>query len=333
MTNKDQDRSLAPTGAAGDTGSQNAQGAISDPLAAITGTISDDPTLAELIALRNSAPDLQRFAIQAKRCEDEAERLWFRLNEGKDIKMARIGLKIMALSCTAMVAIWPTDTVENADAKQALAKATAVNGSDTDYAIASLLDAATAEQIRLHRAAFAVGELVVPPGPAAPAMTSRGLAAWPLSRFDLVDAVPLEGSDASIDGAQLNGCSALVDAYPSLSNLVDRFARMMATADRLNALAATTTEDPRPLRRAAEGARIIAYLTAARATIWPAMLNSCDAEAKLRLVALVNERACRGDALHQQAAIRHLISEANQIAKQFRLGATLELAPAWLPIV
>lgn len=333
MTNNDQDRSLAPMEAAGDTGSQNAEGVISDPLAAITGAISVDPSLAELIAFRDSAPDLQRFAIEAKRCEDEAERLWFRLNEGKDVKMARIGLQIMALSCTAMVAIWPTDTVENADAKQALAKATAVNGADTDYAIAPLLDAATAEQIRLHRAAFAVGELVVPPGLAAPAMTDRGLSAWPLSRFDLVDTVPLEGSDASIDGAQLIGWSAFVDAYPSLSDLVDRFTRMMATADRLNALVGTTKEDPRPLRRAADGARIIAYLAAARAAIWPAMAHSSDAQAKLRLVALVNDRACRGDALHQQAAIRHLINEANAIAKQFRLGATLELAPAWIPIV
>lgn len=333
MTNKDQDRSLAPTGAAGETGSQNPQGAISDPLAAITGTINDDPTLADLIAFRDSAPDLRQFAIQAKRCEDEAERLWFRLNEGKDVKMARIGLKIMALSCTAMVAIWPVDQVEYADAKQALAKATTFPGDNTAYGQAPYLDAATAERIRLHRAAFAVGELIIPPGPAAPAMTDRGLAAWPLSRFDLVDAVPLEGGAVSIDGAQLIGWSAFVDAYPSPSDLVDRFARMMATADRLNALAATTTEDPRPLRRAAEGARIIAYLTAARATIWPATLHSADAQAKLRLVELVNERACRGDALHQQAAIRHLISEANAIAKQFRLGATLELDPQWIPIV
>jgi hypothetical protein len=333
MTNKDQDRSVAPTRAAGDTGSQNAQGSISDPLAAITGAICDDPTLAELIAFRDSAPNLKRFAIETKRCEDEADRLWFRLNEGKDVKMARIGLKIMALSCTAMVAIWPVDQVEDADAKQALAKATTFPGDSTALGQAPSLDAATAERIRLHRAAFAVGELVVPPGPAAPAMTDRGLAAWPMSRFDLVDAVPLEGGTVSIDGTQLMGWSAFVDAYPSLSDLVDRFARMMATADRLNALAATTTEDPRPLRRAAEGARIIAYLTAARAAIWPATAHSSDAQAKLRLVALVNERACRGDALHQQAAIRHLISEANAIAKQFRLGATLELDPQWIPIV
>ncbi|KPF62964.1 hypothetical protein IP69_19605 [Bosea sp. AAP35] len=333
MTDKDQDRSLAPTGAAGDTGSQNTNDAISDPLAAVTGTISDDPTLAELIAFRDSAPDLRQFAIEAKRCEDEAERLWFRLKEGNHVKMARISLKIVALSCTAMVAIWPVDIVEHADAKQALAKATAFHGDDTDYGQTPSLDAATAEQIRLHRAAFAVGELLVPPGPAAPAPADRGLAAWPLSRFDLVNAVRLEGGDASISGTQLMRWSAFVDDYPTLSDLVDLFARMMATADRLNALSDTTTEDPRPLRRAAEGARIIAYLTAARAAIWPAMLHSADSQAKLRLVALVTERACRGDALHQQAAIRHVISEANQIAKQFRLGATLELAPHWIPIV
>ncbi len=333
MTDNDQDRSLAPMEAAGDTGSQNPQGSISDPLAAVTGAIGDDPTLSELIAFRDSSPDLKRFAIEAKRCEDEAERLWFRLSEGNHVKMARISLKIVALSCTAMIAIWPVDTVEDADAKKAVAKATAFHGDDTDYSQAPSLDAEMAERIRLHRAAFAVGELIVPPGPAAPAAADRGLATWPLSRFDLVDTVPLEGGDASIAGQQLMRWSAFVDDYPTLSDLVDRFARMMATADRLMVLAGTTSDDPRPLRRAAEGARILAYLAAARAAIWPAMLHSADAQAKHRLVALINERACRGDALHQQAAIRHLISEANWIAKAFRLGATLELKPMWLPVV
>ena len=76
-----------------------------------------------------------------------------------------------------------------------------------------------------------------------------------------------------------------------------------------------------------------ALLAAARAAIWPAMRYSADAEAKLKLVELVNERACRRDPLHQQAAIRHIVSEANWIAKAFRLGATLELEPDWIPIV
>lgn len=333
MTRKKQDRSLAPAGAAGDTGSQSAQSSISDPLAVIAGAIGDDPRLSELIAFRDSAPDLRQFAIEAKRCVDEADRLWFQFKDGNHVKMARIGLKIVALSCTAMVAIWPVDFVEDVDAKQALGKATAFHGDDTDYDQTPSLDAETAERIRLHRAAFAVGELVVPPGPAAPTPADSGLATWPLSRFDLVDTVPREGGDASIAGQQLMRWSIFVDDYPTLSDLVDRFAGMMATADRLMVLASTTSQDPRPLRRAAEGARLLAYLAAARAAIWPAMLNSADAQAKQRLVTLVNERACRGDALHQQAAIRHLISEANWIAREFRHGATLELAPRWVPIV
>ena len=86
------------------------------------------------------------------------------------------------------------------------------------------------------------------------------------------------------------------------------------------------------MRRAAEGARILGYLAAARAAIWPAMLHSADAEAKLRLVALINDRACRHDPLHMQAAVRHLVSEANFIAKRFRFGGTLELEPSWIPI-
>lgn len=108
---------------------------------------------------------------------------------------------------------------------------------------------------------------------------------------------------------------------------------MIPTADRLIVLADTAAEDPQPLRRAADGARILAYLAAARAVIWPVMLHSADAEAKLRLVALINERASRPDPLHMQAAIRHVVSQANWIAKSFRLGATLELDPAWIPIV
>jgi hypothetical protein len=34
-----------------------------------------------------------------------------------------------------------------------------------------------------------------------------------------------------------------------------------------------------------------------------------------------------------QAAIRHVVSQANWIEKGFRLGATLELDPEWIPIV
>lgn len=331
MTKNEQDRSIAPHQA--DAGKGPRTGPIRDPLAGVTDALGEDPSLAELIAVRDSAPDLALYAKEAKRCEDEAARLPFGLERTQAMQMAQVALKIVALSCTAMVAIWPTDTVADADAKQALARETKMHGDDTDYRIAPMLTAEDAARIRLHRAAFAVGERIVPPGPAAPALSDRGLATWPLSRFDLVDTGPLAGGDALLNDQQIARWAGFVDAYPTLADLVDRFAIMIATADRLMVLAETSNEDPGRLRRAAEGARILAYLAAARAMIWPAMRYSADAEAKLRLVALINERASRPDPLHMQAAIRHVVSQANWIAKSFRLGATLELDPAWIPIV
>ncbi|WP_293811146.1 hypothetical protein [uncultured Bosea sp.] len=333
MTKTNQDRGLVPLVDDGQDGGGGPLGPIRDPLAGVTDALGDDPSLAELIAFRDGAPDLTLFAREAKRCDDEAARLPYGREQTHEIQMARVGLRIVALSCTAMVAIWPTDTVADADAKRALARETRMHGDDTDYGIAPMLSVEDAARIRLHRAAFTVGDLIVPPGPVAPSMADRGLATWPLSRLDLVDALPLAGGDASLGDAQIARWAGFVDTYPTLSDLVDRFLRMIATADRLMVLAEITTEDPRRLRRAAEGARILAYLAAARAAIWPAMRYSADAEAKLRLVALVNERASRPDPLHMQAAIRHLTSEANWIAKSFRLGATLELDPEWIPIV
>jgi hypothetical protein len=333
MTKTNQDRGLAPLVSDGQDGGGGGLGAIRDPLAGVTDALGNDPSLAELIAFRDGAPDLTLFAREAKRCDDEAARLPYGREQTHEIQMARVALKIVALSCTAMVAIWPVDSVADADAKRALARETRLHGDDTDYGIAPMLSVEDADRLRLHRAAFAVGELIVPPGPAAPSMADRGLASWPLSRFDLVDAVPLAGGDASLASAQIARWAGFVDAYPTLSDLVDRFARLIATADRLMVVADTTSDDPRLLRRAAEGARILAYLAAARAAIWPAMRYSADAEAKLRLVALVNERASRPDSLHMQAAIRHVVSQANWIAKSFRFGATLELKPDWIPIV
>lgn len=332
MTKDNQDSSIArlsDDAAAGDGGGRS--GPIRDPLIGIGDLVGDDPSLAELIAFRDSRPDLKMFAREAKRCEDEADRIWFSDGEHNTIKLARVGLKIMALSCTAVVAIWPTDTIEEADAKRALAYETRMRSGETDYDMASMLSSEDAVRLRLHRAAFAVGELIVPPAPPSP--EHRGLASWPLSRFDLVDELRLAGGDASLDAVQAARWAAFPNAYPTIADLVDRLNRMIAIADRLDVLADGNPAEVLRLRRGAEGARTLAYLAAARAAIWPAMLHSADAEAKLRLVELVNERASRRDPLHQQAAIRHLVSEANWIAKSFRLGATLELDPDWLGIV
>jgi hypothetical protein len=333
MSKENQDRGLAPLAGDGQDGGGSPLGPIRDPLARMTGAIGDDPSLAELIAFRDSRPDLKLFACEAKRCDDEADRIWFRLDEGNAVKLARVGLKIVALSCTAMVAIWPTDTIEEADAKRALGHETRLRSGETEYGMAAMLSIEDAVRIRLHRAAFAVGELIVPTAPPSPSLDNRGLARWPVSRFDLVDEMRLAGGEASLGETQVARWAAFTNAYPTIADLVDRFARMTAIADRLDVLADGQPTEALQLRRGAEGARILAYLAAARAAIWPAMRYSADAEAKLRLVELVKERACRRDALHQQAAIRHIVSQANWVAKGFRLGATLELNPDWLAIV
>jgi len=333
MTTNDQDRSITPMSTDDEGGGDRPLGPIRDPLDEAIRGIGNDPSLAELIAVRESATNLKRFAIEAKRCNDEAGRLPYGLAQTKADKMAQVGLQIVGLSCAAIVAIWPTDTIEDADAKQALARETQPYYGGTDFEVAPGLSAEDAVRIRLHRAAFDVGALVVPPGPAVPAPSDRGLVTWPLSRFDLVDAVPLTGGSATLDARGIARWSAFVEAYPDLTALVDRFSAMIAIADRLTVIADRNGPDSAAIRRAAQGARILGYLAAARAAIWPAMLHSADAEAKLRLVALINDRACRFDPLHQQAAIRHLVSEANWIARRFQFGGTLELDPPWLPIV
>ncbi len=332
MTNNDQDRSITPMTTGGD-GGDSPLGLIRDPLAGATGTLGNDPSLAELIAVRDHAPDLKIVAREAKRCDDEAQRLPYGLEQTNEDRMAQVGLQIVGLSCAAIVAIWPTDTIDDADAKRALARETQPHYGDTDFEVAPMLSVENAVRIRLHRAAFDVGALVVPPGPSVPASADRGLATWPLSRFDLVDAVPLAGGAANLDGRGIARWGAFVEAYPDLTALVDRFSAMIAIADRLTVIADGNVHAGTSMRRAAEGARILAYLSAARAAIWPAMRHSADAEAKRRLVALINDRASRFDPLHQQAAIRHLVSEANWIARRFRFSATLELDPPWIPIV
>lgn len=255
-----------PTGDEGGGGSP--LGPIRDPLDEAIRGIGNDPSLAELIAVRDHAPALKRFAIEAKRCNDEAGRLPYGLAQTKADKMAQVGLQIVGLSCAAIVAIWPTDTIEDADAKQSLARETQPYYGGTDFEVAPMLSAEDAVRIRLHRAAFDVGPLVVPPGPRVPAPSDRGLVTWPLSRFDLVDAVPLTRGPVTLDARGVARWSAFVEAaYPDLTTLVDRFSAMIAIADRLTVIADRNGPDSATIRRAVEGARILGYLAAARAAI------------------------------------------------------------------
>ncbi|PZR83714.1 MAG: hypothetical protein DI537_34450 [Stutzerimonas stutzeri] len=62
MTNNNQDRDLTPVVTDHEGGGDRPFGPIRDPLAEATRSIGNDPSLAELIAVRDHAPDLKIVA-------------------------------------------------------------------------------------------------------------------------------------------------------------------------------------------------------------------------------------------------------------------------------
>ena len=333
MTRNDCRGPLAPHDTANPGGQDGPTEPIRDPLAAIAESIGDDPSVSELIAFRRSAPDLQAMAIDAKRCGDEARRLLIGSHHPDAQNRAWVALAIAGLSCSAIVAIWPCDTVHDAHAKMALAEASAFHGDDAERGEAPMLDAATATCIRLQRAAYAIDPLIVPPGPAAPSQDDRGLARWPIRHFDLVDLTPPSAGDVLLSAREIARWGLFLKAEPSFQGRLARVEQIFAIADRLRVLARQAEDGPRDLRWACEGALILAYMAAAQIAIWPALKHSPEAQAKDRLVTVINARASRGDPAHMQAAIRHLFKEAAWPAHGWRPTATVVLEPDWIPIV
>lgn len=324
---------LAPHDNANSGGRDGPTEPIRDPLMAIADSISDDPSVTELVAFRRSAPDLQAVAIDAKRCGDEARRLLIGAYHPDPQNRAWVALAIAGLSCSAIVAIWPCDTVHDAHAKMALAEADALHGDDAERGEAAMLDTATATRIRHQRAAFDPGPLMLPPGPAAPAGDDRGLANWPIRNFDLVDLTPPSGGEILLSSREIARWGLFLKAEPSFEARLARVEQMFAIADRLRGIAKESEADPHDLRLAREGALILAYLAAAQIAIWPALKYSAEAATKERLVTIINERASRGDPGHMQAAIRHLYTEAAWPAHGWRPTATVVNQPSWIPIV
>ena len=196
-----------------------------------------------------------------------------------------------------------------------------------------MLDAASATRIRLQRAAYAVDPLIVPPGPAAPSQDDRGLAHWPIRHFDLVDLTPPSAGDVLLSPREIARWGLFLKAEPPFEGRLARVEQMFAIADRLRVLARQAEDGARDLRWACEGALILAYMAAAQIAIWPALKHSPEAQAKERLVTVINARASRGDPAHMQAAIRHLFTEAAWPAHGWRPTATVVREPDWIPIV
>lgn len=331
MTNEDNKGVPAPT----DTSNiENArQQSPGDPIAILTSSIGDDPSLSELTTFRDSRPDLKFAARQAKMCLDESMRIRLGSTDVEAAHRVAAGLMVVGLSFTALVCTWPADSLDEVDAKLALAEVRKPHGDDQEDDYAPMLEADTARFIRVRRAAFTVGELMVPPRAAGPGSDDRGLATWPLQGLDLTLLLPPRGGVPVFADQQAGAWAGLLSAPPDLDRLADRVERLLATADRLFLLAARPTENSAELRRAAEGAQIMAYLAAAQVALWPVERGSAGVKAKRRMAKAIDDRACRGDPLHMQATVRHIFEESTWLAKLLGAERMAVKMPTWTEIV
>ena len=304
-----------------------------DPIAMITGSVGEDPSVAELVAFRNGAPDLKFAARKSKEFLDESMRIRLASTDIEDAHRVAAGLKLVGLSFVAMVCIWPSDSLDDVEAKLALTEVNRVHGDDQEDDYAPMLEPDTARRIRVRRAAFNVGELMVPHRPTGPASTDRGLATWPLQGLDLTLLLPARGGVPVFADQQPNIWSALLTTQPDLDRLTDRVEHLLKTADRLFMLAARPTENNAELRRAAEGSQIMAYLMAAQVAIWPVERGSAGVKAKRRMAKAIDDRACRGDPLHMQAAVRHIFEESTWLARLLGAERMAIRTPTWTEIV
>ena len=306
---------------------------LRDPIARVTAIVgSDDPSLDELVAFRRQPVDLKAAARNAKALSNEEFRLSLSKELGDDdYDFACSGLQVMALSLVALVATWPADDLDQAEAKLALAEKTGAlhHAHEKDY-VASM-GATHARRLRWKRAAFAVPELMLPPAPPAPRGGNRGLATWPLERFDLVAGLPLRGGPPAFAHTQIGNWVGFAKAAPDLDHLLVRARKMFETCDRLVALAQRGPENGAELMAAAEGARIAGYLAAAQVMIWPVHNRSALA-IKKEIVALVNLRGEIGDPVHMQAAVRHVTADAAWI-KSLPIDARDRLVFDWSELI
>jgi hypothetical protein len=311
MTRNTEDggRSLAERGEG--SVKEPARRALRDPIAMAVEIISgDDPSVGELAAFRRQPIDLKAAARNAKSLSNEE----FRLNLAKELgereyDLACAGLQIMSLSLVALTAIWPADDLDQAEAKLALAEATGALHHRRDKSFVSMMDATLARRLRWKRTAFSVPALMLPPAQPAPASDSRGLAAWPLERWELSAGLELRGGPPAYAHNQIAEWVGYASAAPDLDRLLQRARSLFETCDRLISLAQRGPENASELMVAADGARIAGYLAAAQVMIWP-VHNRAALATKKEVVALINLRGEIGDPAHMLAAIRHVTADA-----------------------
>lgn len=305
---------------------------VRDPLDMLTSGLGDNPALSELIAFRQGRPDLKEAARMARQFDNEAHRVAYAENPHPEATIAAAGLKLAALLFDSLVSVWPADSLDEVDAKLALAQQRGPFGADQDATYVPSLEPQTARRIRLMRAAFHVGELTVPPAPPPPGLDDRNLAGWPRLRYDLRDLLPVRGGPPVLTAAP-ELWTAFARSGPAFDRLRLRAGTMIATAERLFELARMNQGDEsRKLRLAAEGAQILGYLAACQAMIWPAR-SEADIDAKHAVAKIINDRACRPDPLHMQAVVRHMVDEAIWVHRRLGLGDRALFKTYWIEIV
>lgn len=284
--------------------------ALRDPLALPSGFASDDPSIEELVTFRRQDINLKAAARRAKDLDNEEFRLWLARDLGDEAQdRACSGLQIMSLAFVALTAIWPADHLDQAEAKLALAEHSGARLCRREPDFVSMMDVELARRLRWKRTAFAIPGLMLPPAPRTPRADDRGLAEWPLERFDLVAGLPLRGGVPAFADRELHLWAAFARAAPDLDRLVKRAKAMFEIRDRLITLAATGPESASELIVASEGARIAGYLAAAQVMIWPPR-SAAGLAAKKAIVALINQRGEADDPVEMQAAIRHIATDA-----------------------
>ncbi|MBA4220237.1 MAG: hypothetical protein C0458_05860 [Methylobacterium sp.] len=303
-----------------------------DPIEALTSGLGENPALGDLIAFRQSRPDLKEAARMSRQFDHEAHRVAYADERHPQATTVTSGLELAALLFDSLVCAWPADTLDEVDAKLALAHGRGPFGTDQEADYIASLEPATARRIRVMRAAFHVGELTVPPAPPAPTLDDRNLAAWPRLRYDLRDLLPVRGGQPVLTITP-EIWIAFARSGPDFARLRERAVRMCATAERLFDLAhANEDGKSRDLRLAAEGAQLLAYLTACQVMIWP-VRSKADLDDKRAIAQVINDRACRPDPLHMQAIVRHIVDEAIWVHRRLGLSDRALFTTDWIEIV
>lgn len=303
-----------------------------DPLEALTSGLGDDPSLRDLISFRQSRPDLKEAARMSRQFDHEAHRVAYADDRHAQAASIAAGMELAALLFDSLVCAWPADTLEEADAKLALANGRGPFGTDQEADYAPSLEPETARRIRVMRAAFNVGELTVPPAPPAPGPDDHRLATWPRLRYDLRDLLPVRGG-VPVLATSPELWLAFTHSGPDFAGLRERTVKMFSTAERLFELAhANEDGKSRELRLAAEGARILAYLSACQAMAWPAR-SKADLDEKRAVARIINNRSCRPDPLHMQAIVRHMVDEVIWVHRRLGLHDKALFTTDWIEIV